>query len=106
MESIHCMDTKARSMKLIATKMELDEFCRENGYTNDSLAFELNVSRATVFNWKASVEGLPRLVSLALFALQCDQKIRKVGAPGRKDLRKRKWRGSDEPEVSPIPSTK
>jgi DNA-binding XRE family transcriptional regulator len=54
----------------------LDEFCKRNSYTHDTLASELHVSRATVFNWKKDPRGLPRVVLLALAALEANPELR------------------------------
>jgi DNA-binding XRE family transcriptional regulator len=59
-----------------STLFDLDEFCRRNSYTHDTLASELHVSRATVFNWKKDPRGLPRVVSLALAALEANPELR------------------------------
>jgi DNA-binding XRE family transcriptional regulator len=54
----------------------VDDFCKRNNYTHDTLAAELHVSRATVFNWKKDPRGLPRVVLLALAALEANPELR------------------------------
>jgi len=71
------MDKKNRGLKIVLG-LNIDEFCQRHGYTNDTLATELDVSRATVFNWKKDTRNLPRLVVLALYALEFDPKLRKT----------------------------
>jgi len=48
----------------------VDDFCKRSNYSYDTLASKLNVSRATIFNWKKDSRELPRIVSLALIALE------------------------------------
>jgi DNA-binding XRE family transcriptional regulator len=59
-----------------ASPFDLDEFCKRNSYTHETLASELHVSRATVFNWKKDPRGLPRVVLLALAALEANPELR------------------------------
>jgi DNA-binding XRE family transcriptional regulator len=72
------MDQDIRTIKLVTLKPELDDLCHRLGYSNDTLAQELGVSRATIFNWKKDQQVLPRLVSLALFALDVEPRLRKL----------------------------
>jgi DNA-binding XRE family transcriptional regulator len=78
MESDRSMDQETCGLKLATSKTDLDELCRRLGYSNDSLAQELGVSRATIFNWKKDQQALPRLVSLALFALDIEPRLRNL----------------------------
>ena len=94
MESHWRMDKKARGLKLIASKLELEEFCSRHGYSVDMLARELNVSRATIFNWKKDARDLPRLVSLALYALQTEPLLRNVDTSFASNLVKQYRRGT------------
>jgi DNA-binding XRE family transcriptional regulator len=75
------MDRQTRGVKLVRSKAELEEFCRRIGYTTDALANELEVGRATIFNWKKDVRGLPKIISLALFALEVEPKLRNIVVP-------------------------
>lgn len=84
MESDRGMDKKTSGLKLATSKKELDEFCERRGYSNDTLAQELGVSRATIFNWKKDHQPLPRLVSLALYALDIGPELRKLSPAKRK----------------------
>jgi DNA-binding XRE family transcriptional regulator len=79
------MDKETRSVGLVLSKAEFDEFCERRGYSNDTLAQELGVSRATIFNWKQ--RGVPRVVSLALYALDAEPGLRKL-LPRTKTMRK------------------
>jgi hypothetical protein len=74
------MDRTTDRMRPPTSKSELEEFCACFGYDVEQLAAELNVSRATIFNWKNDPRGLPRLVSLALHALRIDSASRKIQA--------------------------
>jgi transcriptional regulator with XRE-family HTH domain len=65
-------------LSVTATRLNLDDYCKSEGYSNESLAHELDVSRATIFNWKRDERNLPRIVSLALLALQLDPALRKT----------------------------
>jgi hypothetical protein len=58
------------------SSLNVDDFCKRNNYTYDTLASELHVSRATVFNWKKDPRGLPRVVLLALAALDANPELR------------------------------
>ena len=78
MEGVWGMDKKARSLTFVTSKTDLDEFCQRRGYSNDTLAQELGVSRATIFNWKKDLQHLPRMVSLALYALDMEPSLRKL----------------------------
>lgn len=57
---------------------DLEKFCGNQNYSIDFLALELGVSRATIFNWKKDNRSLPRLVSLAIAALQLDPALSKI----------------------------
>jgi DNA-binding XRE family transcriptional regulator len=72
------MDSKTRRIALVTSKPELDALCQNLGYSNEILAKELGVSRATLFNWKKDTRKLPRIVSLALFALAMEPALRKL----------------------------
>jgi DNA-binding XRE family transcriptional regulator len=48
----------------------VDDFCKRSNYSYDTLASKLDVSRATIFNWKKDSRELPRIVLLALIALE------------------------------------
>lgn len=60
------------------TGMTIEDFCVRNGYSIERLATELEVSRATIFNWKRHPAGPPRAVLLALRALELDTDSRKT----------------------------
>jgi DNA-binding XRE family transcriptional regulator len=94
MESDWRMDQETRRLNIIKTKPELDEFCERYGYTNEMLAEELDVSRATIFNWKKDGRPLPRIVSLALYALESVPGLKKV-YPKSDFTRKQYRRGTD-----------
>lgn len=53
-----------------ALSRTVDDFCKRNNCSYDMLAAKLDVSRATIFNWKRDTRGLPRIVLLALIALE------------------------------------
>jgi DNA-binding transcriptional regulator YiaG len=52
------------------TLRTVDDFCKRSSCSYDTLASKLDVSRATIFNWKKDSRGLPRIVLLALIALE------------------------------------
>jgi DNA-binding transcriptional regulator YiaG len=47
----------------------VEDYCKSSNCSYDTLASRLDVSRATIFNWKKDARGLPRIVLLALIAL-------------------------------------
>ncbi len=50
---------------------ELADWRKRNGFTQDTLRMALGVkSRQTIITWEKSTESLPRLVELALLALE------------------------------------
>jgi DNA-binding XRE family transcriptional regulator len=50
---------------------ELPEWRKRNGFTQDTLRIALGIrSRQTIITWEKSTAPLPRLVELALFALE------------------------------------
>jgi DNA-binding XRE family transcriptional regulator len=58
---------------------ELPEWRRRNRFTQDTLRMALGVkSRQTIITWEKSTERLPRLVELALLALERFPDERKV----------------------------
>jgi DNA-binding transcriptional regulator YiaG len=57
-------------MSAIPQFRSVDDFCKRSNYSYDTLASKLDVSRATIFNWKKDSRELPRIVSLALIALE------------------------------------
>jgi DNA-binding XRE family transcriptional regulator len=60
---------------------ELPEWRKRNGFTQDTLRMALGVkSRQTIITWEKSPDPLPRLVQLALFALENFPEERKVTA--------------------------
>ena len=77
------MDKKTGRVNLAMSKKDIDEFCEQFGYSNDALAAELDVSRATIFNWKKDERNLPRIVSLALWALKVEPRLRRMDTPDR-----------------------
>jgi transcriptional regulator with XRE-family HTH domain len=54
----------------------VDDFCKRSNCSYDALASKLDVSRATIFNWKKDSRGLSRIVLLALIAL--DEKLEPI----------------------------
>ena len=60
---------------------ELPEWRKRNGFTQDTLRMALGVkSRQTIITWEKSRDPLPRLVQLALFALENFPEERQVTA--------------------------
>jgi transcriptional regulator with XRE-family HTH domain len=60
---------------------ELAEWRKRNGFTQDTLRMALGVkSRQTIITWEKSRDPLPRLVQLALFALENFPEERQVTA--------------------------
>jgi DNA-binding XRE family transcriptional regulator len=60
---------------------ELAEWRKRNGFTQDTLRMALGVkSRQTIVTWEKSTDPLPRLVQLALLALESFPEERKVTA--------------------------
>ncbi|MBR1214614.1 hypothetical protein [Bradyrhizobium sp. JYMT SZCCT0180] len=58
---------------------ELPEWRSRNRFTQDTLRMALGVkSRQTIITWEKSIEPLPRLVELALLALERFPDERKV----------------------------
>jgi DNA-binding XRE family transcriptional regulator len=74
----------------------VDDFCERNNYSYDMLATELDVSRATIFNWKKDSRGLPRLLFLALKALETNPELRKSPMPDADVLKKQYRRSSHQ----------
>jgi hypothetical protein len=61
--------------------IELPEWRHRNRFTQDTLRIALGVkSRQTIITWEKSTERLPRLVQLALLALERFPEERKVTA--------------------------
>jgi DNA-binding XRE family transcriptional regulator len=60
---------------------ELPEWRKRNSFTQDTLRIALGIrSRQTIITWEKSTAPLPRLVELALFALENYPDQRKVTA--------------------------
>jgi DNA-binding XRE family transcriptional regulator len=60
---------------------ELVQWRKRNGFTQDTLRMALGVkSRQTIITWEKSRDPLPRLVQLALFALENFPEERQVTA--------------------------
>lgn len=60
---------------------ELPEWRKRNNFTQDTLRIALGIrSRQTIITWEKSTSPLPRLVELALFALETFPDQRKVTA--------------------------
>ena len=60
---------------------ELPQWRAKNRFTQDTLRIALGIrSRQTIITWEKSTEPLPRLVQLALFALENFPEERKVTA--------------------------
>lgn len=60
---------------------ELPEWRKRNGFTQDTLRIALGVkSRQTIITWEKSTEPLPRLIELALLALENFPEQRNVTA--------------------------
>jgi DNA-binding XRE family transcriptional regulator len=60
---------------------ELADWRKRNGFTQDTLRIALGLrSRQTIITWEKSAQPLPRLVQLALFALENFPDQRKVTA--------------------------
>jgi len=60
---------------------ELPEWRKRNRFTQDTLRIALGIrSRQTIITWEKSAETLPRLVQLALLALESFPQERKVTA--------------------------
>ena len=60
---------------------ELPDWRKRNGFTQDTLRIALGVkSRQTIITWEKSTEPLPRLVELALLALENFPEQRNVTA--------------------------
>ena len=57
-------------IKLAKNGTEIESWCIENNYTKEQLAFELGVTRQTLFNWTKNQITIPRVVALSLFAIQ------------------------------------
>jgi DNA-binding XRE family transcriptional regulator len=63
------------------TGTELPEWRQRNRFTQDTLRIALGVkSRQTIITWEKSTERLPRIVELALLALERFPEERKVTA--------------------------
>jgi DNA-binding XRE family transcriptional regulator len=60
---------------------ELPEWRKRNSFTQDTLRIALGVrSRQTIITWEKSTAPLPRLIELALFALESFPEQRNVTA--------------------------
>jgi DNA-binding XRE family transcriptional regulator len=60
---------------------ELPEWRKRNSFTQDTLRIALGIrSRQTIITWEKSTQPLPKLVELALFALEHFPDQRKVTA--------------------------
>jgi DNA-binding XRE family transcriptional regulator len=57
-------------IELVKNGPGIENWCRNNGYTKDQLAFELGVTRQTLFNWTKNLDSVPRVLALSLFALE------------------------------------
>ena len=55
---------------LIERAEEVDGWCAQHGYTRTSLAFELGITRQTLFNWTRADVRLPRVLTLSLLGLE------------------------------------
>jgi DNA-binding XRE family transcriptional regulator len=61
--------------------IELPQWRKANGFTQDTLRIALGIrSRQTIITWEKSTEPLPRLVELALMALENFPEERNVTA--------------------------
>jgi DNA-binding XRE family transcriptional regulator len=61
--------------------IELQQWRKANGFTQDTLRIALGVkSRQTIITWEKSTDPLPRLVELALLALESFPDQRNVTA--------------------------
>lgn len=67
-------------MTATALPSSIEEFCESNKCSYDKLADGLGVSRATIFNWKKDARGLPRIVLLALVALEEELSLDRICA--------------------------
>ena len=65
-------------INLVKTGAEIAFWCIENCYSKDLLANELGVTRQTLFNWSRNKETIPRVVALALRALELEVDLRQV----------------------------
>ena len=92
------MDRTIDRMRAPTSKLDLEEFCTSLGYDVGRLAAELEVSRATIFNWKNDPRGLPRIVSLALHALRIDSASRNTEARIETLPKKQYRRASHSPD--------
>lgn len=74
---------------------ELKAWRREHGYTQETFASELEVTRQTVIGWEKTNEALPRILVLALAALAQSRTVvgRRASAAEQRKMRAR----SDEP---------
>ena len=57
-------------MTLIICGSELDDVCEKSIRKKSALALELGVTRQTLFNWMKAEGRLPRVFTLALYALE------------------------------------
>jgi DNA-binding transcriptional regulator YiaG len=69
-------------MNAAASFRTVDDFCERNNCSYDALAEKLDVSRATIFNWRKDLRGLPRIVVLALVALENDFDLMRLSISG------------------------
>ena len=70
---------------------DIPEWCNQNGYSKELLAVELGVTRQTLFNWSQNFDGIPRVVALALCAIELEQELRQA-KHGEKIRKKSKMR--------------
>lgn len=73
--------------------VDLKNWRKEQGYSQKALMMELGVrSRATISGWENSAEELPRLVQLALRAVEDIPEVRNVSGRRTSIGEKRVWR--------------
>ena len=75
----------------IQSGAEISSWCEKNEYAKEMLAVELGVTRQTLFNWSQNSQGIPRVVALALCALELEHELRqaKLGTKIRKKSKMR-----------------
>ncbi len=60
--------------------LDLVQWRRRNGYSQEELIMELGVkSRQTISTWENSEREIPRMVELAVRALELDANCRRLG---------------------------